>query len=297
MFGAEGAPKIAKAREQVPKLENDPAAREEFVNALRSLLDPSAASEEDNSKLFFKMNGAEMLEKLKVQTPLVVAGSGGGGGGASLSNFGNPPGAGGGAAGLGDLFSGVKSGAMRLLNYLTYYEMKNRAGTVGKNGVGPMIDRLAGKVERVHLVGHSFGGRVVAAAAAGSTTDKLQSLSLLQTAFSHNGFSKTMNGFFRSVVDQHRVKGPILVTYTPNDRAVGLAYPTRLATQRHGSFRFRRQERQVRRARPQRRAADAARRSGRWDQGITRGKWQIRLAGGEIPQPRKQQVHRRSEGR
>lgn len=226
MFGAEGAPKIAKAREQVPKLENDPAAREEFVNALRSLLDPSAASEEDNSKLFFKMNGAEMLEKLKVQTPLVVAGSGGGGGGASLSNFGNPPGAGGGAAGLGDLFSGVKSGAMRLLNYLTYYEMKNRAGTVGKNGVGPMIDRLAGKVERVHLVGHSFGGRVVAAAAAGSTTDKLQSLSLLQTAFSHNGFSKTMNGFFRSVVDQHRVKGPILVTYTPNDRAVGLAYPT-----------------------------------------------------------------------
>ena len=66
----------------------------------------------------------------------------------------------------------------------------------------------------------------MAAAAAGSTTDKLQSLSFLQTAFSHNGFSKTMSGFFRSVVDQHRVKGPILVTYTPNDRAVGLAYPT-----------------------------------------------------------------------
>ncbi len=50
-------------------------------------------------------------------------------------------------------------------------------------------------------------------------------MSLLQTAFSHNGFSKSMNGFFRAVVDQQRVKGPILVTYTKNDKAVGLAYP------------------------------------------------------------------------
>jgi hypothetical protein len=53
----------------------------------------------------------------------------------------------------------------------------------------------------------------------------LQSMSLLQAAFSHNGFSKSMNGFFRSVVDNHRIKGPIVVTYTPNDRAVGIAYP------------------------------------------------------------------------
>ena len=34
-----------------------------------------------------------------------------------------------------------------------------------------------------------------------------------------------MNGFFRSVVDNHRIKGPIVLTYTPNDRAVGIAYP------------------------------------------------------------------------
>src|SRR5215469_8798905 len=34
-----------------------------------------------------------------------------------------------------------------------------------------------------------------------------------------------MNGLFRSVVDNHRVKGPIVITYTPNDRAVGIAYP------------------------------------------------------------------------
>src|SRR5204863_8443612 len=86
-------------------------------------------------------------------------------------------------------------------------------------------DRLADNVQWIHLVGHIFGYSVVTAAAATSTTDKLQSMSLLQAAFSHNGFSKSMNRFFRSVVDNQRIKGPIIVTYTPNDRAVGIAYP------------------------------------------------------------------------
>lgn len=225
IFGQEGAAKIEQAKAEIPKLETDPTARETFVDALRELVDKNAATEDDNSTRFFKFKGAEILEKLKVATPTAVAGGAGAGGSASLKHLAKPP-AGGGAAGLGDLFSGFKSGAMRFLNYLTYYEMKNRAGVVGKNGVGPMIDRLAKNVRRIHLVGHSFGGRVVTAAAASSATDKLQSMSLLQTAFSHNGFSKSMSGFFRSVVDQHRVKGPILVTHTPNDRAVGLYYPT-----------------------------------------------------------------------
>jgi pimeloyl-ACP methyl ester carboxylesterase len=80
-------------------------------------------------------------------------------------------------------------------------------------------------VQRIHLVGHSFGGRVVTAAAANSTTDRIRSVSLLQTAFSHNGFSKEKNGFFRSVVDDKRVQGPIVVTHSVKDKAVGIAYP------------------------------------------------------------------------
>ena len=223
MFDSNAAEKIQAAKDQLGKLDSDPAARKKFVDELRSLLDPSAAHEEDNSKLFFKLDGAVMLEKLKMPTPLVS--KGGGGGAASLGSHPTSSPAGG-AAGLGDIFSGFKAGAIRFLNYLTYYEMKKRAGTVGQNGVAPMIDRLAANVKRVHVVGHSFGGRVVTAAAKASKTDKLQTMSLLQTAFSHNGFSKSMNGFFRSVVDDKRVKGPILVTYTPNDRAVGIAYPT-----------------------------------------------------------------------
>ena len=224
MFDKKAGKKITAAKNQIAKLESDLAARRKFVDELRSLLDESAANEEDNSALFFKLDGSVMLEKLKMPTPAVSSGTGGGGGAASVGAHTKTTPAGG-AAGLGDIFSGIKSGAIRFLNYLAYYEMKKRAGTVGQNGVGPMLDRLANNVQRIHLVGHSFGCRVVTAAAATSTTDKLQSMSLLQGAFSHNGFSKSMNGFFRSVVDNQRIKGPILITYTSNDRAVGIAYP------------------------------------------------------------------------
>jgi hypothetical protein len=224
MFDKKAAKRITAAKNQIGKLESDLDARRKFVDELRSLLDDSAAHEEDNSTLFFKLDGSVMLEKLKMPTPLVSSGGAGAGGAASLGPHRTATLAGG-AAGLGDIFSGIKAGAIRFLNYLAYYEMKKRAGTAGANGVGPMLDRLADSVQRIHLVGHSFGGRVVTAAAATSTTDKLQSMSLLQTAFSHNGFSKSMNGFFRSVVENHRIKGPIVVTYTSNDRAVGIAYP------------------------------------------------------------------------
>jgi hypothetical protein len=224
MFDKKAAKKITAAKNQIGKLESDLDARRKFVDELRSLLDESAAHEEDNSALFFKLDGSVLLEKLKMPTPLVSSGGGGGGGAASIGAQPKTIPAGG-AAGLGDIFSGIKAGAIRFLNYLAYYEMKKRAGTVGQNGVGPMLDRLAGNVQRIHLVGHSFGCRVVTAAAAASTTDKLQSMSLLQAAFSHNSFSKSMNGFFRNVVDNQRIKGPIVVTYTPNDRAVGIAYP------------------------------------------------------------------------
>lgn len=224
MFDKKAAKKITAAKNQIGKLESDLAARRKFVDELRSLLDDSAAHEEDNSALFFKLDGSVMLEKLKQPTPVVASGARGGGGAASIGTAPITMPAGG-AAGLGDIFSGIKAGAIRFLNYLAYYEMKKRAGTVGQNGVGQMLDRLADNVQRIHLVGHSFGCRVVTAAAAASTTDKLQSMSLLQAAFSHNSFSKSMNGFFRSVVDNHRIKGPIVITYTSNDRAVGIAYP------------------------------------------------------------------------
>ena len=217
---------LDEAKALLPDLEEKASARRAFVAKIRALLDPTAAGKEDASESFFKDDGDELMKNLKVEEEDLDEEVADSGGSASLPlGAPRPAAAAEGAAGLKEILSGFKAAAMNILNFTTYFEMKARAGAVGKNGVAKLIDRLAAQVQRIHLVGHSFGGRVVTATAANSTTDKIRSLNLLQTAFSHNGFSKTKGGFFRTVVDQNRVKGPILVTHTKNDKAVGVAYP------------------------------------------------------------------------
>lgn len=209
----------------LPDLDEKAAARLDFANKMRSLLDPGAANREDASDSFFKDDGNELMKNLKADEDDLdeeLAGSGR----ASLAlGVGTIPVAEGGAAGIVEFLAGFKAAAMNILNYTTYYEMKTRAGTVGRNGVAPLIDKLAPQVQRIHLIGHSFGGRLLTTTAANSKNDKIASMTLLQAAFSQNGFSKSDAGFFRGVVDNQRIKGPILITHTPNDRAVGFAYP------------------------------------------------------------------------
>jgi hypothetical protein len=211
----------------IPDLEDKASARRAFVEKVRSLLDPKAADKEDASKTFFTDDGAEIMKRLEIaEEDFDDTITGDNGGSASLPlGVGVVKPATGGAAGIFGFLSGIKAAAMNVLNFTTYYEMKSRAGKVGANGVAPFIDSLPAHVKRIHLVGHSFGGRVVTSAAANSTTDRIASMSLLQTAFSHNGFSKEKKGFFRTVVDKKRVNGPIIVTHSVKDKAVGIAYP------------------------------------------------------------------------
>ena len=221
---------IAKLRTLIERLEkNEKAAKEEFVGALRRMLDPDGKaagtkSDEDGSRKFFGGNPVHIFDQAMQPAP------------ASTQDPTDPvapkdPNTAVGAASgqeagfFGDLVSGAANSVANLLNLTTYFKMKIRAGLVGSKGVAPLLDSLNDQVERMHLVGHSFGGRLVTAAAADSKTGKIHSLSLLQAAFSHNGFSRVRGGFFRKVVDNNRVKGPILITHTKNDRAVGLAYP------------------------------------------------------------------------
>jgi thioesterase domain-containing protein len=151
----------------------------------------------------------------------------------------------GGAAGLGDLLSGARAAARRLANFATYYQMKTRAGTVGSTGVAPLLRRVRERQPKVnlHLVGHSFGGRLVTAAAHGlDANTPAVTVCLLQAAFSHNGFSEDFEagqaGFFRKVVSEKRASGPIVITHTKNDTAVGIAYPlaSRIARQNASAF-------------------------------------------------------------
>ncbi|WSG98514.1 hypothetical protein U8P76_32010 (plasmid) [Rhizobium johnstonii] len=138
------------------------------------------------------------------------------------------------AQGLGDVVSGLISGpraaVARFLNQLTYYEMKKRAGIVGEALTKSVLSKLVLQQPiRLHLVGHSFGARLVAAAANGlAPVPKLEffSLTLLQGAFSHNGFTKEIKpglaGAFPDVVG--KPTGPICITHTHNDLACTLAY-------------------------------------------------------------------------
>lgn len=209
------------AKALVPRLESDPAARGEFVRALRAVVDPAGAHPEDGSDAFFAADPGELFDQLS--QPVVAPRATGGGGAAAV---------GGGAAGLSDLFDGIIGAARRLANFTTYFQMKARAGTVGSRGLAPLLRRLRGAKPalKLHLVGHSFGGRLVTAAAAALDPGTPSvTLTLLQAAYSHNGlaarFDGAHDGFFRTVLADRRISGPIVITHTKHDTAVGIAYP------------------------------------------------------------------------
>jgi pimeloyl-ACP methyl ester carboxylesterase len=273
----------AQLEELVPDLETSAAARERFLELLRGQIPPGVLGDEDAPPRPLLEGDAEtVFDEAAVPTDAFDedlapgdqgdeggAAAGGLGGAASFGDgpFGDGPFGGGsfgtgsgedagvagvgtgapdvgagGAAGFG--VGGILRGARSLLNLSTYYTMKARAGDVGGRGVASLVDALRAELPqvRVHLVGHSFGARVAVAATAASSG--VDSVCLLQGAFSHNGLASDYDGrgndgFFRTVLaPSAKVRGPIVVTHTRNDRAVGVAYAaaSRLARQRASGF-------------------------------------------------------------
>jgi len=227
---------LEKAKTLIPKLGEDKEAQKEFVDLVRASLREDDADDEDASDEFFALPGDEVMARLAI--PDIETGAAGPvagtGGVASMTDAGGAPAPQGGAAGIGDWIENARNAARNLLNFATYYQMKSRAGTVGNHGVYEVLReaRTARPDLKIHLVGHSFGGRLVAAAATGPSGKPpvvVDSLMLLQAAFSHLGFAQdyegSKDGLFRSMITGKAVKGPALITHTDNDRAVGLAYP------------------------------------------------------------------------
>jgi hypothetical protein len=141
------------------------------------------------------------------------------------------PGSGGGSE---DMFGTLWDGGRELVRVLSYYEMKSRAEVIGRDGLGRMLGRLrqARPNLRVHLLGHSFGARLVAFALAALPTaseSPVKSLLLVQGAFSHFAFSPALPlippraGALARFAD--RVDGPLLATFSAADRALGWWYP------------------------------------------------------------------------
>jgi hypothetical protein len=144
-----------------------------------------------------------------------------------------PRSGGGPAAGFGDTFGRLWDGAKEALRQLTYFEMKKRAGVVGKQGLGPLLGRVhqADPDVRIHLLGHSFGARLVSFALAGlpDGDSPVKSLYLLQGAFSHFAFAdalpmdRSRGGALKGMAA--RVDGPLVASFSVHDTAVGKLYP------------------------------------------------------------------------
>ncbi|WP_369214051.1 serine-threonine protein kinase [Streptomyces flavofungini] len=134
---------------------------------------------------------------------------------------------------LGNLRERVWDGAYELLREGSYYGMKRRAGAVGQLGLGPALGLLAGDVSgiRVHLIGHSFGARLVSYALRGMPADvrAVKSVTLLQGAFSHYAFAgrvphdTSRRGALYGM--QARIDGPLISCYSRHDDALGRLYP------------------------------------------------------------------------
>jgi hypothetical protein len=199
--------KLDKAIRLLPKLEGNLKAQDDFVDAVLSLLDDSPPDLTEGLPQVRTRPGSEVL--------------------ASLAE---PPA---GTRGIGNLIGGVAGSVGRFLNLTKWYVMKDRSGIVGSVGVAAAVREFHASCPavRIHLVGHSLGGRLMAGCAkALCETPKLQvdSLTLLEAAFSHFGFSadngRGTPGFFRDVIVEQVVKGPFVSTFSAEDTVVGNAY-------------------------------------------------------------------------
>jgi pimeloyl-ACP methyl ester carboxylesterase len=108
----------------------------------------------------------------------------------------------------------------------TVWRMKDRAGTVGAQGVGPLLcdalEATKGAQTSFHLVGHSYGAKVMLSALAHPTALQrpVSSLLLLQPAVSNRCFAADADGNghpggYHGVFE--RVRLPIVTTFSQHD--------------------------------------------------------------------------------
>jgi pimeloyl-ACP methyl ester carboxylesterase len=125
-----------------------------------------------------------------------------------------------------------------LIRYASVWQMKDRAGVVGRQGVGPLLrDGLAASDQaRVHLIGHSYGCKVLLSALCFTTQPRnVESVLLLQPAVSARCFSPVAGGAGKPggyVPAVDRVNQPIICTFSKNDSALHQYYHLALRRER-----------------------------------------------------------------
>jgi hypothetical protein len=126
------------------------------------------------------------------------------------------------------------------LQQLSFWTIKDRGRRIGETAGASLLRTMMGAIStgtsvRFHLMGHSFGAIVVSAMAqgaraTGALTQPIKSLTLVQGATSIWGFCSNIPevggaGYFRKLVEERAVSGPILTTQSKFDTAVGRLYP------------------------------------------------------------------------
>jgi hypothetical protein len=195
---------LDRAMALVPKLETDRKAQDKFVSLVLGVLDDDADDPTEGLEAIRARPGSEVLARIAD-----------------------------GERGIGDAAGAIFGRVGQLLNVTTWYLMKTRSGTVGAAGVADVVRALktSRPSMRVHLVGHSLGGRLMAGCIKALSADPIvrpDSVMLLEAAFSHFGFSadngKGEAGYFRDALVRNVVKGPFLSTFSHEDTVVGKAY-------------------------------------------------------------------------
>jgi pimeloyl-ACP methyl ester carboxylesterase len=129
----------------------------------------------------------------------------------------------------GGVVGKVEDTVVDLVNLASYYCMKARTTLVAA-GLVPILTaiRRSRPALRIHLAGHSFGARVMAAALSSAPVLPVASVALLQGAFTHFGFALRWDGahdgLFRVAVTGGRCTGPLSVTYSDRDETLRVAY-------------------------------------------------------------------------
>jgi len=117
------------------------------------------------------------------------------------------------------------------LRLFSVYQMKDRAGLVGIQGIAPLLRDLlaatAGPATPIHVLGHSYGCKVMLSAICEPTPlpRPVSSLLLLQPAVSHLCFADSVPGVDRpggyvAALQAERVKPPLFSTYSRRDFAL-----------------------------------------------------------------------------
>lgn len=146
-----------------------------------------------------------------------------------------------GSSGLlgGGWFRKLREAILTPLRQLTFWHSKNQAREFGERGAAELLRAvLTATPARVHLLGHSFGTIVMSGAVRGPGASPkapprpVSSMFLAQGAVSLWAFSPAVpaevgggRGYFADVLRPSFVAGPVVVTRSKWDYAVGRLYP------------------------------------------------------------------------